>query len=324
MSKDIYVVIEHLQGQVTDISYVMLAGARVLAVGTGGDVVAILLGHEMKELAANLAADRVLYVDDPALADVTPDAYMQVLADMIDSAEPYAVLFGDTSSGAEVAGGLSARLGLSLVSYCRSLEAEDGALKYVSQLYNGKILVEGEIPGPTTLVTMIPGGFKPELGRSSEPPTVMPVAAPALKELRVTLRQYIEPEAGDVDISKESLLVAVGRGIQNEDNIEVATDLAGALGGEVCASRPVVDQGWLSTTRLVGKSGRSVKPKVYLALGISGAPEHAEAITDSETIIAINTDPAAPIFGVAAYGAEVDLLDLVPVLTEKVQQAKGG
>ena len=324
MSKDIYVVIEHLQGQVTDISYVMLAGARVLAGGTGGDVVGILLGHEMKELAANLAADRVLYVDDPALADVTPDAYMQVLADMIGSAEPYAVLFGDTSSGAEVAGGLSARLGLPLVSYCRSLEAEDGALKYVSQLYNGKILVEGEIPGPTTLVTMIPGGFKPELGRSSEPPAVTPVAAPALKELRVTLRQYIEPEAGDVDISKESLLVAVGRGIQNEDNIEVATDLAEALGGEVCASRPVVDQGWLPTTRLVGKSGRSVKPKVYLALGISGAPEHAEAITDSETIIAVNTDPAAPIFGVAAYGAEVDLLDLVPVLTEKVQQAKGG
>ena len=324
MSKDIYVVIEHLRGQVTDISYVMLAGARVLADGTGGDVVAVLLGHEVEDLATDLAADRVLYVDDPALADVTPDAYKQVLADMIDSAEPYAVLFGDTSSGAEVAGGLSARLGLPLVSYCRSLEAEDGSLKYVSQLYNGKILVEGEISGPTTLVTMIPGGFKPELGRSSEPPTVMPVAAPALKELRVTLRQYIEPEAGDVDISKESLLVAVGRGIQNEDNIEVATDLAEALGGEVCASRPVVDQGWLPTTRLVGKSGRSVKPKVYLALGISGAPEHAEAITDSETIIAINTDPAAPIFGVAAYGAEVDLLDLVPVLTEKVQQAKGG
>ena len=324
MSKDIYVVIEHLQGQVTDISYVMLAGARVLAGGTGGDVVAILLGHEMKGLAANLAADRVLYVDDPALADFTPDAYMQVLADMIDSAEPYAVLFGDTSSGAEVAGGLSARLGLPLVSYCRSLEAEDGSLKYVSQLYNGKILVEGEIPGPTTLVTMIPGGFKPELGRSSEPPTVTPVAAPALKELRVVLKQYIEPEAGDVDISKESILVAVGRGIQNEDNLEMARNLAEAMGGEVCASRPVVDQGWLPTTRLVGKSGKSVKPTVYMAIGISGAPEHVETITDSEIIIAVNTDPVAPIFGVAQYGAEVDLLDLLPVLTEQVLQAKGG
>jgi electron transfer flavoprotein alpha subunit len=147
--------------------------------------------------------------------------------------------------------------------------------------------------------------------------------APALDDLRVTLKQYIEPEAGDVDISKEPILVSVGRGIQNQDNITLAEELARALGGAVSASRPVVDQGWMSTSRLVGKSGKKVKPKVYITLGISGAPEHAEAIMDSETIIAINTDPAAPIFDIARYGAAIDMFDLFDVLIAKVKEAKG-
>jgi electron transfer flavoprotein alpha subunit len=143
-----------------------------------------------------------------------------------------------------------------------------------------------------------------------------------MEGLRVTLKQYIEPEVGDVDISTEPILIAVGRGIQQEANLELAEELANALGGTICASRPVVDQGWLPISRLVGKSGKSVKPKVFLAIGISGAPEHVEAVTGSETIIAINTDPAAPIFDIAKYGANVDLFELVPALTEQLQQAK--
>jgi electron transfer flavoprotein alpha subunit len=138
----------------------------------------------------------------------------------------------------------------------------------------------------------------------------------------VTLKQYLVPDTSDVDISKEPLLIAVGRGIQTQDNISLAEELAEALGGVVCASRPVVDQGWLPTSRLVGKSGKAVKPKIYLMIGISGAPEHTEAITGSEVIIAINIDPAAPIFNIAKYGANVDLFDLVPVLTAEVNQAK--
>ena len=137
----------------------------------------------------------------------------------------------------------------------------------------------------------------------------------------VTIRG-IEPEVSDVDISKEQILIAIGRGIQNEDNVELAEELAELLGGVVCASRPVIDQGWLPISRLVGKSGKTVKPKLYLALGISGAPEHAESVTGSDIIIAVNTDPAAPIFNVAKYGIETDLFDLVPELTDKVREAK--
>jgi electron transfer flavoprotein alpha subunit len=299
----------------------MLAAANGLAQVTGGDVVGVLLGHNAQDLANNLAVKRVLNVDHPALADFTPDAYQKVLAGLISDNEPRAVLLGHTSIGMDVASGLSVRLDLPLVSSCRSF-GSDG--KFISQICGGKIMAEGDLPDTTTLVTVIPGDYKPEEGQSTQPAEMTQVAAPALEELRVTLKQYIEPEAGDVDVSREPILISVGRGVQTQDNIELAEELAEALGGVVCASRPVVDQGWLPTTRLVGKSGKTVKPQLYLALGISGAPEHAEAITGSEMIVAINTDPAAPIFDIAKYGAEVDLLDLVEVLTEQVQQAKGG
>ncbi len=171
---------------------------------------------------------------------------------------------------------------------------------------------------------MVPGGYKAEQGQSTQPAAITQVETPALESLRVILDKYIEPASGDVDIAKEPILVSVGRGIQNKDNIILAEDLAKALGGTVSGSRPVIDQGWLATSRLVGKSGKSVKPKIYLALGISGAPEHVEGITDSDTIIAINTDPAAPIFGVAKYGSEIDLFDLIEVLTRRSSNPKVG
>ncbi len=318
MSQDIFVVIEHLRGAVADISHVMLAAARGLAQGSGGQVVAVLLGNKAQGLAGNLAADKVLYADSPALAEFTSEAYQLTLAKLIEEKPPRAVLFGHTTIGADVAGSLSAKLSLPLVSSCRTLTSD---ANFVSQICGGKIMAEGELPSPTALVTMVPGGYKAEEGQSAQTPAIESFAPPALDGLRVSLKKYIEPEAGDVDIAKESFLVSVGRGIQLKDNIEMAKELAAALGAQVSASRPVVDQGWLPTSRLVGKSGKRVKPKVYLALGISGAPEHVEGMGESDTIIAVNTDPNAPIFNVAKYGTTADLLELVPALIEKAKQA---
>ncbi len=324
MNPDIFVVIEHLRGQVSDLSYVMLAAARVLANATGGKVIAVLLGHDVESLARDLAADRVLYIEHAAFADFSSDAYQRTLENVIKEHAPRAVLFGDTTIGGDVAAWLSTRLNLPLVSACRTVYAEDSTLKFVSQICGGKMMAEGELPGPTTLVMMVPGGYKPEQGRAAQAPELVRGTAPALDDLRVTVNEYIEPAVGDVDIAKEAILVSVGRGIQNQDNIELAKELAQVLGGVVSGSRPVIDQGWLPPTRLVGKSGKSVKPRLYLALGISGAPEHVEAIGNAEMIVAINTDPAAPIFNLAKFGAQVDILDLMPVLTEYVQQARGG
>jgi electron transfer flavoprotein alpha subunit len=280
-----------------------------------------LLGSDTESLASTLAADRVLYLEHEDLAEFTSGGYYQALSNLIRVNTPRAVILGHTSIGTDVASLLSANLDIPLVSSCLRIIGEQGSLKFTSQLYGGKILAEGIIPEPTALLTMVPGDYKPEDGKSSSPPEVVKITVPLIEGLKISVKQYIEPETGDVDITLEPLLIAVGRGIQLEDNIEIAEELAEAIGGVVCASRPVVDQGWLPTSRLVGKSGYQVKPKVYLALGISGAPEHTEGMTASETIIAINTDPAAPIFNIAKYGIVEDIFDLVPVLTEKLEES---
>ncbi len=325
MNQDIFVLVEHLQGKVSDISYVLLAQARLVASASGGKVKAILLGSGVSGLAGDLAADEVLYFEHPALAEFTAEAYQVVLAKLLSDNPPRLLLLGDTSIGSDTAGGLSRRLGFPLVSFCLSLQPVGSGLKFTSQVCGGKIFVEGQLPADkTVLVAMLPGGIKADAGKSAQPPRVTAMPVPSLDGLRVKVTQVIQPAGGDVDISREAVLVSVGRGIQDQSNIELAEELAQAMGAVVCGSRPIVDQGWLATTRLVGKSGKAVKPRLYLALGISGAPEHVEAVTGSDTIVAVNTDPTAPIFNLAKYGATVDILDLLPVLTEKVLQAKGG
>jgi electron transfer flavoprotein alpha subunit len=326
MNRDIFVLVEHVGGQVTDLSFMLLAQARQIVETTGGRVHALLLGNQAQALAYNLAADQVWYIEHPALEDFNWDAYQITLAgflkERLDPASeipPRLVLFGDSTIGADLAGFLSVKLGLPLVSSCLQIQTKDGQLTYLTQFCGGKMMAEGSIPEETTLVMLVPGKFKVEGGKCEQPPNLTRWLAPALDGLRVSLKRYVQPPTGDVDISRQTILVAVGRGLQQQDNLSLATDLAEALNTAVCASRPVIDQNWLPTTRLVGKSGKTVKPKVYLAFGISGAPEHTEAITGSEMVIAINTDPAAPIFDLARYGSTVDMLDLLPVLTEKIQ-----
>ncbi len=328
MSQDIWVVAETLRGELTDITYTLLAAGRVLADGLEGKLTALLLGHDAAGLAGTLgAADHVIYVDHAALADFTPDAFRQTITGVIKEPAPRVVVFGQTSMGMDIACGVSLDMGATLVTSCQTVKVKEGQPWYVSLTCGGKIVAEGEMPGPTCVVAMIPGGYKPQEGQVTArgAPQVTIVQPPtALDDLRVSLKGYLEPAAGDVDITKVPVLVCVGRGIQRRDNLELAEALAGALGGAVSASRPIVDQGWLPTSRLVGKSGKAVKPKLYLALGVSGAPEHVEGMRDSELVVAINTDEKAPIYDVARFGAAVDMFELLPILTEKIKRAKGG
>jgi electron transfer flavoprotein alpha subunit len=324
MNQDIFVLVEHLQGQVMEISYVLLAQARQITAASAGRVIALLLGSKAQALARDLAADEVWTVDHPALAEFCGEAYQKVLAGLLEKHAPRLMLFGETSIGGDVASLLSAQLGLPQVSFCLSICDDGSAMRYTSQICGGKVMTEGQLPaGQTVLVTMLPGGFKTEQGKSAQPAAIAALPEPDLTRLKMAVRRIIEPEKGDVDITKEAVLIAIGRGIQQKDNIELAEELAVELGAAVAGSRPIIDQGWLPSSRLVGKSGKSVKPKIYLALGISGAPEHAEGMTGSETIIAINTNATAPIFNLAQYGATVDLLDLLPALSEAVRAQKG-
>jgi electron transfer flavoprotein alpha subunit len=192
-----------------------------------------------------------------------------------------------------------------------------------SQLFGGKILSDVRLPGNRGVVSVYPGSFPPDAGKSDRKASIEMLDL-RVEESKIIFNKYIEPEAGDIDITKQDILVSVGRGIANADNIAMVEELADVLGGAVCASRPVIDQGWLPLSRQVGKSGMTVKPKLYLSLGISGAPEHVEGMKDSGLIVAINTDPNAPIFSVSHFGVCADLFDVLPTLIEKMKTRKSG
>lgn len=321
MTQDIYVVIEHIQGEVSDISYIMAAAANDLAKHLGGNTVGVLLGSAAGHLKDNFALDRVIYCDHPALENFSSDAWKKTLIALFTEHTPRVAFFGNTTIGSDICSSISSHLDYPIISACLRI-SDQGMI--TSQICGGKILADSQISDKPTIISMIPGGYKAEEGQGGPPGEVLEFTAPDLDDLKVKLVQYIEPDTSDVDIAQEKVLIAIGRGIQTQDNIELAEELAKLLGGTVCASRPVIDQGWLPTSRLVGKSGKSVKPDLYLSLGISGATEHLEGITGSKTIIAVNSDPDAPIFEFAKYGVEVDLFDLIDPLLEQIEAAKTG
>jgi electron transfer flavoprotein alpha subunit len=317
MGNDILVITEHMDGKVTDISYEMVGKARELAAAWGGQAVAVMLGSGAVDLAGTFASDATLYVDYPALAEFNPEAYGRVLAALVAEKSPKVTMLGNTSQGMDLAAWLSAKTGQACIAYLNHLAVEDGTLIATSQIYGGKMLAEATPNGESVVVSVLAGAFSAEAGRGTTVAQSVSVPVP-LSDLKTRFVKLLRPEAGDVDITTQEKLVSVGRGIGGADNISLAEEVAEALGAVVSASRPVTDAGWLPKTRQVGKSGVSVKPKLYLALGISGAPEHLEGMKDAELIIAINTDANAPIFDVAHYGTTCDLFEVAEAMLEQL------
>ena len=323
MANAILVLAEQLRGEVSDITFEMLGAGRALAGASGAPLYAALLGSEAAPLAAKLGtADKVFVVDNPQLNLAPAGTVAAALKVLLDQTQAGLVLLGCTNVSLGISSILAARAGLPMVNFCRAAKAEGGAVVCTSQLFGGKILTDVKLAEGRGVVSIYPGAFSPDAGKSDKTPPVEKVDLP-VEESKVVFKQYLEPETGDVDITKQNVLVGVGRGIQTQDNVQLAEDLAQVLGGAVCASRPVIDQGWLPLNRQVGKSGMNVKPRVYLAFGISGAPEHWEGMQNSQCIIAVNTDPKAPIFDGAHYGVVGDVLEVLPALTEKVKAKKG-
>lgn len=323
MSTGILVLVEHLKGAVADITFEMLGAARKIAAASQAPVYAVLVGREVSGLAAHLgAADAVLLAQDAALEQPPAEWVVAVLQQALEQKGASLALLGSTNVSLGLGPRLAARAHLPFVNFCKAVRVENGALVCTSQLFGGKILSDVRLPNGRGVLSIYPGSFPAEAGRSDQTPPVQPLAVPAV-EAKVLFRQWHEPAAGDVDITQQEVLVSVGRGIQTQDNIRLAEELADLLGGAVCASRPVIDQGWLPLTRQVGKSGLTVKPRVYLALGISGAPEHWEGMQNSACIIAVNTDPRAPIFEGAHYGVVGDAVELLPLLIEKAKARRG-
>ncbi len=368
MRDNIWVLAEAWRGEISEITYQLLALGRELADGLGSPLEAVLLGHRTEHRLATLgAADRVLYVDDPRVGQPVAAARAHALAALIRERQPRALLVPLTNVSWDEVGLLPACLEAPMVNSCRDVRIAGGGLQAECLLYGGKIVATVAAPEPSIL-GVLPGIRPAEPGRVERSPEIesltLPipeglernncsteaVEAPRSQGLRpsrtgvrrrerntasvdasaaewdsysatgpkpaVRFQGYLEPEAGDVDLTQQDVLVAIGRGVGMEDDVELAEELAEALGGAVCGSRPVIDQGWLPLARQVGKSGVIVRPRAYLAFGISGAPEHVEGIMDSELIIAVNTDPEAPIFGVAHYGIVEDAAEMLEALTE--------
>ncbi len=296
----VLVVAEHFQGALKDVTAELVTAGREL----GGPVAVAVIGPD---LAIDLlGVDEVVHVPGPASFDA--DTWQAAVGALIDQRSPDHVVCAHAVDGMAWAAALAAARGLGFASDV--IAVRDGGVR--RELYQGKVVADLAFDGPA-VVTIRPTAFAPADAGASPSRSTVEVALPAA---RVRHRGYIEQPPSDVDITAADVLVSIGRGVGDRENIELFEQLAAKLGATLSSSRPLVDAGWMDHARQVGQSGTTVKPSVYLAFGISGAVQHLAGMKGARTIIAVNTDAEAPIFSVAHYGAVADCLDVVESLLE--------
>jgi electron transfer flavoprotein alpha subunit len=303
----------------------MLAAGEKLASQQGVSSTAVLLGHRAKDLAEELAlrGSKVVVVEDAQLEHFNSIPYQKVLSSLIAKYQPLLTLIGHTAFGMDLAPSLSVELGFPLVTDCIDLSFEENRLKAVRSIYGGKVNANVSLRQSKGYVaTVRPGVFSP--GPPSEKKGGIIMESSPLQGSIDAKKfiEYIEAPITGEDITQAEIIVSVGQGIGGPEHIPMIEEVAKSLGGVVACSRPVVDRNWLPKERQVGISGKTVRPKVYIAIGISGAFQHVTAMQGSETIIAINKDSRAPIFGVADYGIVDDFLNVIPILKEKAKGMK--
>jgi electron transfer flavoprotein alpha subunit len=322
---EVFILVEHRQGKVRDITYEMLEAGEKIASQQGISATAVLLGHNVKNFAEELAtkASKVLVVEDQRLEHFNSILYQKVLSTLIAKYQPDLTLVGHTAFGMDLAPSLSVEMGFPLVTDCIGLSFEGDRLKAIRSIYGGKVNANVSFrESKGYIATVRPGVFSAKApGERKGGIIIEPSPLQGTIDAKKFI-EYIEAPITGEDITQAEILVSVGQGIGGPENIPMIEEVAKSLGGVVSCSRPVVDRNWLPKDRQVGISGKTVKPKVYIAIGISGAFQHVTAMQGSETIIAINKDPRAPIFGVADYGIVDDFLNVIPILKEKVKGMK--
>jgi electron transfer flavoprotein alpha subunit len=322
---DVFVLIEHRQGTLRDVSLEMLTKASEVAGQLGGETVAVLIGSGVDSFAEKVAgySDKVLYVDDPLFADYNSEKYQKVLVELIKQYNPGLVMIGHTTQGVDLAPALAVEMNMPFVTDVIDIEFVDGKPQPVRQYYQGKVNANFAFKGePPYLITFREATL--EAGEPSKQGKVEKVESPLKEDIGYRrFIEYVEAEVGDVDITQSEILVAVGRGIREDKNMAMIEDLAKALKADICGSRAATDAGWIPHDRQVGTSGKTVKPKLYIAIGISGAFQHLAGMKGAKTIVAINKDPDAPIFTVADFAIIDDLFKVVPKLTEKLKELRG-
>ncbi len=326
MAETILVVAEQREGKLNRVSYETIAAAQQIAKQTSWQIEVVLPGNNLATLASELAQKAVAKVyalESASLAAYTSDAYVETLKHFIAGKQPRLVLFPHTYQVRDFAPRLALALDRTLISDNIGYKYENGKLLFTRQMFQGKFAADVSFQGEAPwLATLQIGAFRADQAE----PGQAAVETVAAKEIaaRVTPHEVFQEAKQAVDLSQAEVIVAIGRGIKEQKNLTLAEDLAKVLGGEVAASRPICDNGWLPLERQIGSSGQTVAPKLYFALGISGAIQHIVGMKGSKTIVAINKDPEAPIFEIADVGIVGNLFDIVPAVTEEIKKAKAG
>jgi len=329
MSENILVVVEQREGKLNRVSWETIAAGQAIAAQTGWVLEAAVAGSSVGAIASEVAAKKVAKVYDiesPKLEPYTPDAFAQALKDFLAKHPAKLVLMPHTYQVRDFIPKLATALKTTAISDVIGFKYEGGKLVFTRQMFQGKFVADVVFAGTgTCFATFQNGAFradKAEAGASPAPVEAVSVEVPE-GVVRNRPQEVFKEAKQAVDLTQAEIIVSVGRGIKEQKNIDLAQQLATALGGEIAASRPICDNGWLPMDRQIGSSGQTVTPKLYLALGISGAIQHIVGMKGSRSIVAINKDSEAPIFEIADYAVVGNLFDIVPPLIEEVKKAKG-
>jgi electron transfer flavoprotein alpha subunit len=325
----ILLVTEQRDAKWNKVSFETLAAAQEIAQQTKGTLTGAVVGQGVGALAEQLAGyqlDEVLLVEDELLAEYTPDGFSLALRQVIESSKPDLILLPHTYQVRDFAPKLAASLGKGMIGDCIGYREEGGKLVFVRQMFQGRTAADVVFTGDAPWIASFQAGaFRADLAakHASGRAPVKPVAVELKAEqIRTKPLELFREAKQAVDLTQAPILVSVGRGIKAPENIPMAEKLAKLLGGEISASRPICDEGWLPMDRQIGSSGQTVVPKLYLALGISGAIQHVVGMKGSRTIVAVNKDQNAPIFEIADYGIVGDLFEIVPALIEELEKNK--
>lgn len=330
MADTILVVVEQREGKLNRVSWETLTAGQALAAETGWTLEAAVVGGSVATFATEVAGKKVAKVyaiESPRLEPYTPDAFAAALKQFISSKQPRLVLMPHTYQVRDFVPKLATAMGRTAISDCIGYKKEGEKLFFTRQMFQGKLAADVTFScDPPWFVTFQNGAFRGDkVETASNAAPVEPVKADIADGVVRNKPQEVFKEAKQaVDLTQAEIIIAVGRGIKEQKNIDLARQLAEAMGGELAASRPICDSGWLPMDRQIGSSGQTVAPKLYLALGISGAIQHIVGMKGARTIIAINKDSEAPIFEIADYAVVGNLFDVVPPLIEEVKKAKAG
>jgi len=327
---NILIIAEQREGKWNKTSFETLSAAQQIAGAAGGKLAGVVIGKGVAALAAELAAsklDEVLLVEHDLLEKYTPDGFTLALEQVIAQAKPDLVLLPHTYQVRDFAPKLAASLGKGMIADCIGCRNDGGKLVFVRQMFQGKTAADVTFAGaPPWFASLQAGAFRADqaVAGSAKAP-VKPISVELKPEqIRTKPLELFREAKQAVDLTQAPIIVAVGRGIKAPENIAIAEKLAKLIGGELAASRPICDEGWLPMERQIGSSGQTVAPKLYLALGISGAIQHVVGMKGSRTIVAINKDQNAPIFEVADYGIVGDIFEIIPALSEELEKSKSG